>query len=49
MEIIRWRVEKGATARAGSEAKVNKWAKPDIELSLKDGGLVTWSYGYRTS
>ena len=24
-----------------------KWAKPDIELSLKDGGLVVWSYGYQ--
>jgi HEAT repeat protein len=24
-----------------------KWAKPDIELSLENGGLVVWSYGYQ--
>jgi len=113
LEIIRWRPEKGATPRRGSETKVElklkvmdsfsdaapwncpktklimddalkvlteqnnfgefgasalallatgeqkyidqvrdfihkvKWAKPDIELSLKDGGLVVWAYGYQ--
>lgn len=24
-----------------------KWAKPDIEISLENGGLVVWSYGYQ--
>ena len=113
LEIIRWRPEKGAKQRRGSESKVQlklkvmgsfseaapwdcpktkrimddalkvltdkkdfgkfgasalallatgeqkyidlvreyihdvKWAKPDIELSLEDGGLVVWSYGYQ--
>lgn len=113
LEVIRWRPEKGATPRRGSETKVElklkvmgsfsdaapwncpktkrimadalkvlteqkdfgkfgasalallatgeqkyidrvrdylhevKWAKPDIELSLEDGGLVVWAYGYQ--